>query len=394
MQHNGRSEKVSDLALDGNSPDEAADCPYDVENRWIGENIISPLPSGEGQGEGFTEHQIRFAYDGNQIVLQFDKDGSGQLDASNLSHHYTWQPGAVDQLMADEQTDKVVWTLGDNQGTIRDLAVMDSGVTSVANHRVFDSFGNLVSQTNSAVDCLFGYTGRAFDSNTGLQNNLNRWYDVSIGGWISKDPIGFGGGDTNLYRYVGNNPTNGSDPSGLQDPSGMVQIADQIAQEIEARAKKAVAATYGQLIKHCNGNTEALSELKTILNIWARTPQTYSRSGGWCGGWLDNFLDALPPIFRLKLSVLKLQPVWLVQGSPSLRAGYGMVGGGAWNFLTGNGYVPTAPGHYAVRVTFPDGFVVYLDNGWAGTGGLFTLGGSVDVPAPKTPLRFGNEEPW
>jgi hypothetical protein len=71
-----------------------------------------------------------------------------------------------------------------------------------------------------------------------------------------------------------------------------------------------------------------------------------------------------------------------------------MVGGGAWNFLTGNGYVPTAPGHYAVRVTFPDGFVVYLDNGWAGTGGLFTLGGSVDVPAPKTPLRFGNEEPW
>jgi hypothetical protein len=48
--------------------------------------------------------------------------------------------------MADEQTDKVVWTLGDNQGTVRDLAVMDSGVTSVVNHRVYDSFGNLVSQ--------------------------------------------------------------------------------------------------------------------------------------------------------------------------------------------------------------------------------------------------------
>jgi hypothetical protein len=53
-----------------------------------------------------------------------------------------------------------------------------------------------------------------------LQNNLNRWYDSSTGRWISQNPIGFAAGDANLYRYVGNGPTNATDPSGLKESKG------------------------------------------------------------------------------------------------------------------------------------------------------------------------------
>ncbi len=42
---------------------------------------------------------------------------------------------------------------------------------------------------------------------------FNRWYDASVGRWISEDPIGFAGGDANLYRYVGNG-THGTDATG------------------------------------------------------------------------------------------------------------------------------------------------------------------------------------
>jgi len=35
---------------------------------------------------------------------------------------------------------------------------------------------------------------------------------------LTKDPIGFAGGDVNLYRYVQNNPLNSVDPSGLLGP--------------------------------------------------------------------------------------------------------------------------------------------------------------------------------
>ncbi len=43
-----------------------------------------------------------------------------------------------------------------------------------------------------------------------------RWYDGETGRFVSEDPISFSAGDTNLNRYVGNGPVNGTDPSGLK----------------------------------------------------------------------------------------------------------------------------------------------------------------------------------
>ena len=45
----------------------------------------------------------------------------------------------------------------------------------------------------------------------------NRYYDASLGRFISEDPIGLRGG-SNLYPYVRNNPTNRVDPLGLCPP--------------------------------------------------------------------------------------------------------------------------------------------------------------------------------
>jgi hypothetical protein len=41
--------------------------------------------------------------------------------------------------------------------------------------------------------------------------------NTSTGRWASEDPLGFNAGDSNLYRYVVNNPTNAVDPSGLEE---------------------------------------------------------------------------------------------------------------------------------------------------------------------------------
>lgn len=42
-----------------------------------------------------------------------------------------------------------------------------------------------------------------------------RYLDKGKGRWITEDPIGFGGGDVNLFRYCGNNPIKYIDPTGL-----------------------------------------------------------------------------------------------------------------------------------------------------------------------------------
>jgi RHS repeat-associated protein len=151
--------------------------------------------------------------------LQFEKTGTGNMVTADLSNRYLWG-AAVDELLADEQVDwsdsdadgEVLWALTDHLGSVRDL--VDSTGT-LQNHKSYDAFGNVMEETNAAVDTLFGFTGKLFDDATGLQNNLNRWYDAVVGRWVSEDPIGFDAGDANLYRYVGNSPTEISDPFGL-----------------------------------------------------------------------------------------------------------------------------------------------------------------------------------
>ena len=51
----------------------------------------------------------------------------------------------------------------------------------------------------------------------GLQGNRGRWYDPETNTWISEDPKGFDAGDSNLERYLGNDPLNATDPSGLKE---------------------------------------------------------------------------------------------------------------------------------------------------------------------------------
>ena len=57
-----------------------------------------------------------------------------------------------------------------------------------------------------------------YDEETGLYFYRARYYDPKLGRFLNVDPIGFDGGDTNLYAYVGNNPINYSDPEGLAVP--------------------------------------------------------------------------------------------------------------------------------------------------------------------------------
>ena len=64
----------------------------------------------------------------------------------------------------------------------------------------------------------YGYTGREWDADSNLYYYRNRWYDPLVGRFISEDPITFEGG-INLYAYVGNNPIDFVDPTGLW-PSG------------------------------------------------------------------------------------------------------------------------------------------------------------------------------
>lgn len=184
---------------------------YDAYNRWIHR-------SHDADGMGSAEAVDTFySFLGDQVSLAIESGGEVQ-------NRYLWGPG-TDQLLADEQiannSSNVLWALGNQIGTVADL--IDYNATTdevhVANHRQYDAFGNLISETNASVDEFFtGLAGKAFDESLGLQNNLNRWFDPNLGQWLSEDPIGFLAGDENVRRYIGNGSLDGVDPLGLREP--------------------------------------------------------------------------------------------------------------------------------------------------------------------------------
>jgi len=100
----------------------------------------------------------------------------------------------------------------DQVGSLR--AVTDSS-HNIVKEIVYDTYGNIVTDTNEAFKVPFGFAGGLYDSDTKLTRFGYRDYDATTGKWTAKDPIGFAGGDSNLYGYVLGDPINFVDPSGL-----------------------------------------------------------------------------------------------------------------------------------------------------------------------------------
>jgi RHS repeat-associated protein len=192
---------------------------------FVRRDIYMDGPSGYPPVNGFYSHES------GQIVLEF-----GQYAWGNLTQRFVWGP-ETDQLLIDELNSalygsvEIYYPLADQQQTIHDAAkyIVSAGAVKVVTHRYLDAYGSGGSWSNfegSGYDGgLFMYTGRFIDQLTGLQWHLHRWYDPALGRWLSEDPIGFAGDPWNLYRYVGNSPTNGTDPSGLRQVNLVVKYA-------------------------------------------------------------------------------------------------------------------------------------------------------------------------
>jgi RHS repeat-associated protein len=101
----------------------------------------------------------------------------------------------------------------DHLGSVRLVVKVADG--SVAQRLDYDVFGVVTSDTAPGFQ-PFGFAGGLYDPDTGLVRFGARDYDAATGRWTAKDPIGFGGGDTNQYGYVFGDPVNFLDPSGLR----------------------------------------------------------------------------------------------------------------------------------------------------------------------------------
>ncbi|CAA6817654.1 MAG: Rhs family protein [uncultured Sulfurovum sp.] len=100
----------------------------------------------------------------------------------------------------------------DQVGTLR---VVTNAYGQNIKEITYDTYGNILKDSNPDFKVPFGFAGGLYDTDTKLTRFGYRDYDAYVGKWTAKDPIGFSGGDSNLYGYVLGDPVNFVDPSGL-----------------------------------------------------------------------------------------------------------------------------------------------------------------------------------
>ena len=160
--------------------------------------------------------RTNYLYDNEDIVLELG-------DNNILKAMYLHGPG-IDEPIAmirdingngAFEEDELFFYTKDHLNSIHALTNKDGRPVQRYN---YSAYGKTKIEKTSAADKLvknpYGYTSREWDEETGDYYYRARYYDPSTGRFLTPDPIGFKGGDANLYRYVGNNPVLYVDPYG------------------------------------------------------------------------------------------------------------------------------------------------------------------------------------
>ena len=176
---------------------------YDSQNRL--KTFTNPASSAtyayDGQGRRISKtvngSTTSYIYDNDELIRE-------QTGSSVISYIHG---SRIDEIISDSRG---YYYHYDGLGSVTNLTNTTGAQVNSYN---YEAFGNLTNQTGITSNPWL-FTGRQYDQESGLYFYRNRYYDPTIGRFISQDPTGMVDGP-NLYAYVKNNPVNLIDPLGL-----------------------------------------------------------------------------------------------------------------------------------------------------------------------------------
>jgi RHS repeat-associated protein len=222
---------------------------YDGAGRRIGKKINGALVQG-------------FIY-GTESEPVAETDGNG-----NVVETFTYSNATVPDLITKNGITYRV--IQDGRGSPR--LIINASTGQVVEHLEYDTFGSVTSDTNPGFQ-PFGFTGGIYDPDATLVHLAARDYDPRTGRWLTKDPLQFSAGDANQYAYVGNDPINFVDPTGLHPCADLWSCAPlnvTPATEVVVAIQQAGAAEE----TGCNSWNPGLTE-QDIITLQYRVPDDF-----------------------------------------------------------------------------------------------------------------------
>ncbi|MFO1418836.1 MAG: PKD domain-containing protein [Methylotetracoccus sp.] len=306
----------------------------DTGNRRVGRKVDGALTQ-------------RFLYE-DSLRPAAEFDGEGTLIARYV---YATHPNVPDYIVKGGRTYHLIT---DHLGSPRLVVAIDDG--TVIQRIDYDVWGKVTRDTNPGFQ-PFGFAGGLYDQDTGLVRFGARDYDPRIGRWTAKDPILFEGGSGNIYGYVGNDPLQRTDPTGLLFGGALdagESYGDSAAQYWAILAARTghrvydVAGVLAALWTPCTSDaTAATLSIATGLGryfgrpFWqyypVETPSYVSQwmTRGW--GWKPPYSLGEEAVRNLSLpawnpatAVRPINPPWwqFVRGPRPVKSGNGHPGGG------------------------------------------------------------------
>jgi RHS repeat-associated protein len=219
----------------------------------------------------------------------------------------------------DETLDERLWAITDANWNVTALV---SSFYGVVERYGYDPYGlrtdfddSWESRSSSVYDMAIGFQGKRWDSAAKQYESRYRWYDPKLMVWTSVDPIRFVAGDVNLFRFVGNNPNNGLDPSGLAAVAGILKCLayEQLAVGfigLLRLANQQLAGSAGHIDVGISMGVAFGVKIDTtpgkpfIPGPWAFVPRIHPYAGVGVGGPKVAVYDTLPtPGYKTTLGV-------------------------------------------------------------------------------------------
>ncbi len=259
-----------------------------------------------GQITGISGNLGTYSYDGNGKRIKTVKGAITEYTLYNRAGEMVYVENAsaksdflllngkpVVQAVKAGATTTLRYLHTDLLGSVRKVTDQAKGVMYQEH---FDPYGDKLNDIPAKV----GYTGHAYDVETGYTYMQARFYDAAVGRFLSTDPVSFQETNPftfNRYSYANNNPYSFSDPTGGSPVlavglavGGYVAASGCAATPSCTKAVSDVAAkAVGALTGAINTASETLSDAMTnVVNASAAEDSTPANTDGPKSGYVDT----------------------------------------------------------------------------------------------------------